>query len=356
MINVTKTYLPPLEEYLPYLRRIWKSGWVTNHGELTNELELKLKEYLNVNNLLVVNNGTSALQLAIRVLDLKDSEVITTPYSYVATLNALLWEGAIPVMADINQDSYSIDPNEIIKKITPKTKAILSVHVYGIPAHVNQINEIAKNHNLKVIYDAAHTFGTQLDGKHLAQIGDIVCYSFHATKPFHSIEGGALVFEDDELASKVNWMRRFGHLNDLYFGLGINAKISELHAAMGLIMLKKFRKIIAKRKKVWELYMTELKGSFPKVGLQISSRVIYNYAYFPLLMKDEKELGEKNNDLKKEGILARRYFYPSLHKLPHYSYRGCKVSEDISKRIFCLPLYEDLKAPVQRKIIDILNK
>ena len=235
MINVTKTFLPPLDEYIKYLEKIWETHWVTNQGPLAEDLESKLKEYLNVKNLLLVSNGTIALQLAIKALNLKD-EIITTPYSYVATTNSILWENCTPVFCDIENKTFCIDADKIEKLINENTSAILATHVYGFPCDVVKIKSLADKYNLKVIYDGAHAFGVNYKNQSLLNFGDISTVSFHATKIFHTIEGGAVITNEDKLNEKLFLYRAFGHLDDEYFSIGINGRTSEFHAAMGCLL------------------------------------------------------------------------------------------------------------------------
>ena len=231
MINVTKPFLPEIEEYITYLRGIWDRNWLTNNGPLVNDLELKLKEYLNVKHLLYLGNGTIALQIAIKALGLK-GEIITTPFSYVATTSAIVWEGCDPVFADIDKDTFNIDPAKIEQAITDKTTGILATHVFGNPCDIDAIQKIAVKHNLKVIYDAAHCFGTHYKGKSVYNYGDVSTASFHATKLFHTIEGGAVITNNAELLKKMAYMRNFGHETaETFAGVGINGKNSEFHAA-----------------------------------------------------------------------------------------------------------------------------
>ncbi len=340
-INVTRTYMPPREEFEAYLRGIWERGIVTNNGPLVRELESKLKEYLGVRHLFFAANGTVVLQIALKALGIS-GEVITTPFSYVATTTSLLWENCTPVFADIDKATLAIDPSCIEELITPRTHAILATHVYGIPCDTEAIAKIARKHNLKVIYDAAHAFGTIHNGKQLINQGDISTVSFHATKLFHTIEGGAIITNDDELADRIALYRSFGHRGDDYFSIGINGKNSEFHAAMGLCMLPKVPEIIQERKKICLLYDELLKNS----GLQrplLSEGTIYNYAYYPVIFPSEEQLLRVKQALQDNDIFPRRYFYPSLNKLPYVkqSY-SCPVSESVALRVLSLPLYPGL--------------
>jgi dTDP-4-amino-4,6-dideoxygalactose transaminase len=268
MIPVTKPFLPPLEEYSKLVEDIWQRQWLTNNGPLVNELELKLKDYLNIDHLLFVSNGTIALQLAIKALGLS-GEIITTPFSYVATTSSIVWEGCKPIFVDIDEKSLNIDPKKIEQAITQETTAILATHVYGNPCDIDAIDAIAEKHDLKVIYDAAHCFGTTYKNKSIFLYGDISTTSFHATKLFHTTEGGAVFTKDPELLKIMSYMRNFGHDGPEKFqGLGINAKNSEFHAAMGLVNLKHIPAILDKRKELSLYYNKKLenfKGSQPKL-------------------------------------------------------------------------------------------
>ena len=354
-INVTKSYLPPLEEYTKYLNKIWESGWVTNNGPMALELEAKLKEKLGVKHLFLVNNGTIALQIAIKACELS-GEIITTPFSYVATTSSIKWEGCEPVFVDINPKTFSIDADLIKTKISSKTTAILATHVYGIPAEVEKIEAIAKEYNLKVIYDAAHAFSSIYKGKSLLNYGDISTISFHATKLFHTGEGGAIITSDDELAHKISYMRNFGHNGpEQFWGIGINGKNSELHAAMGLAVLPMVPKIIARRKEISKLYEKAIEStSLSRPTLPESLE--YNYAYYPVVFPSEESLLKVRNALNSADIYPRRYFYPSLNTLDYTGNQPAPCAEDISKRVLCLPLYYELTDTETNLIIEIILK
>jgi len=341
MIPVTKPFLPKAKEYDGYLHSIWERQWLTNNGPLVNEFELKLKNYLGLEHLLYVSNGTVALQIAIKALDLK-GEIITTPFSFVATTSSIVWEGCKPVFTDIDGETFNIDPAKIEAAITANTSAILATHVYGNPCDIDAIQAIADKHHLKVIFDAAHCFGTKYKGKSVFEYGDISTTSFHATKLFHSIEGGAVFTRKPELLKKMAFMRNFGHNGqEDYSELGINGKNSEFHAAMGLCNLKYVDEILKKRKSLSMYYLqklSNLKASFPKHNGDFSS----NYAYFPVLF-DTKELMMKClSDLETEKIYCRRYFFPSLSTLPYVQKTSLPVCDSIVERIICLPLYHTL--------------
>lgn len=354
MINVTKSFLPPQEEYQKYLSGIWNNFWLTNHGPLVQELEQRLREYLGVEHLLYVSNGTIAIQIAIKALELK-GEIITTPFSYVATTTSVLWEGCTPVFADIDSKSFCIDPEQIEKHITPATTAILATHVYGHACDIKKIEKIALKYNLKIIYDGAHAFDVKVDGSSVFNAGDVSTISFHATKLFHTIEGGAVITKDQKLAEKMMLYRSFGHIGDDYYSIGINGKNSEFHAAMGLCNLPYVGEIIANRKVRVELYRDLLGNSnitFPGIVVDQS----LNYAYFPVVFDNEKTLLNVRSTLLENGISTRRYFYPSLNSLTYLSEMySCPVSENISKRVLSLPLYYDLDTLDVERICKIVN-
>lgn len=340
-IYVTKSFMPPENEYFAYVEQIYKNEQLTNQGPLLRELENKLSGFLGVKNFQYVTNGTIALQLALQALDIKDDEIITTPFSYVATTSSILWERCKPVFVDIEPDNFTIDTQKIEEKITPQTKAIMPVHVFGYACNVEKIQKIADSHGLKVIYDAAHAFGSKFNGKSLLGYGDISTCSFHATKLFHTIEGGACITKDDEISKKLELIKKFGHQGDEHICLGINGKQSEFNAAMGLANFPYINDIIGKRKQICELYDELLSGIVKRPKEQ--DNLEYNYAYYPVLFKNEEELLKVFEKLNAEGIYPRRYFYPSLNKLPYLeSYQSCPISEDICSRIACLPLYPTL--------------
>jgi dTDP-4-amino-4,6-dideoxygalactose transaminase len=340
MINVTKANLPPIEVYQAYLEEIWSSHWLTNQGPMVQSLESSLKQFLDVDFLQFVTNGTIAIQIPLRALEL-EGEVITTPFSYVATTTSLLWERLQPVFADILPDTLCIDPAQIEKCITPKTTAILATHVYGIPCDVERIQSIAKAHNLKVIYDGAHAFGVKYKGKSVFQWGDVSTLSFHATKLFHTVEGGAMICNREDLDKKLYLYKAFGHIGDEYYTMGINGKNSEFHAAMGLANLTLIQEILQGRKRNFEYYQSQLSG-LPVTYPIIHADVEYNYAYFPIIFEDERIMLKVKAALQANGVNSRRYFYPSLNQLPYHSGAACPVSEDIASRVLCLPHYQDL--------------
>ena len=355
MIPVTKSFLPPLEDYIKYLEKIWNSDQLTNNGPLVQELESKLKEYLGVKHLFFICNGTIALQIALKALDLH-GEIITTPFSYVATTSSMVWEGCEPIFVDIDPETLCINPDLIEEAITPRTTGILATHVYGIPCAVEKIEAIAKKHGLKVLYDAAHTFGGKYKGKSISSYGDASVLSFHATKIFHTVEGGAIVTDDDELAHRISYMRNFGHHGqEEFWGLGINGKNSEIHAAMGLCNLPHVPNIIQSRKQVSNWY-DELFSQTMLVRPGIPIETDYNYSYYPIIFSSETKLLQVRNDLNANEIYPRRYFFPALNKLPYLHYSKFPVTEINSSCVLCLPLYLDLKKIEVEKIYQIIRQ
>jgi dTDP-4-amino-4,6-dideoxygalactose transaminase len=354
MINVTQTFLPPLEDYVAQLQRIWNSKWLTNRGELVRELEEKLKKYLGVKDLLAVNNGTIALQVAIKALGLK-GDIITTPFSYVATVSSIIWENCTPIFVDIDPHLLTIDEAKIEEAITENTSAILATHVYGNPCNAEAIAEIAGRHNLKVIYDAAHCFGVKYKGESILNWGDVSILSFHATKLFHTGEGGAILCNDADLAHRIFYHHNFGHktLED-YWGLGINAKISELNAAMGLAVLPHIDGIIRERRYISGLY-DELLSNSKLQKLTLRTGTEFNYAYYPVIFPSEDSLLKTVASLNAENVFPRRYFYPSLNKLPYLTYGEMPVAENISRRVLCLPLYVGLASSDVERISQIIE-
>lgn len=354
-VFVTKSFLPPIDEYKDYIDQIWANGQLTNQGQLVLQFEEKVQKYLNVENLHFVTNGTLALQLAIRALGITEGEIITTPFSYVATTSAILWEGCEPVYVDIDPKTFCIEPSNIEAAITKKTRAILAVHVFGNPCKIEEIEKIAKKHNLKVIYDAAHAFGVEYRGKSLLSYGDVSICSFHATKLFHTIEGGCLVAKDKNVSKNIELLKQFGHIGPDHFQLGINAKASEFQAAMGLSNLKYIDDIIEDRKRIFQLYKKYLGKHL--IHQVISPKTIYNYAYYPVVFKSEEKLNEILENLEKADIFPRRYFSPSLNELPYLTKKFRNpVSEDISRRIICLPLYVGLDNITIRKICEVITR
>lgn len=356
-IFVTQAFLPPKEEYQAYLDKIYETNWLTNNGPLLQELEHKLKEYLNLESLLYVTNGTIALQLAIKSLELT-GEVLTTPYSYCATTTSILWENCKPVFVDVKANDFNINPDLIEEKITDKTSAILATHVYGNPCDVEAIKKIAEKHKLPVVYDAAHAFNVKLNGKSLLSYGDIATCSFHATKVFHTVEGGSIsVNGNDELAKKIWYYRSFGHVNDDYVSLGINGKNSEFHAAMGLANLPHVNDIINKRKAIFKIYDAHLNFEHIFRPYTEQKDFEYNYAYYPVVFENKEVTDNIIDKLKEADVFPRRYFYPSLNTLGYVSSSdNCPVSESVSHRVLSLPLFPGLPESDVIRISNIINK
>ncbi|WRO23625.1 DegT/DnrJ/EryC1/StrS family aminotransferase [Metallumcola ferriviriculae] len=355
MINVTKTYLPNVEKYKHYVDRIFASGWVTNNGQVMQELEQRLKDYLQVENLVLVSNGTLALQVAYKLLGIT-GDVITTPFSFVATTSSLVWEGLNPIFVDIHPQTLNLDWTKLEDAITEETSCILPVHVFGNGCHVKKIHNIASKYGLKVIYDAAHAFGVKFKDKSIFDFGDISVLSFHATKAFHSIEGGALIFNDNKLYEKAKLMINFGIDGpDMITELGINAKMNEFQAAMGLCVLDDIDEITKKRKSVYKYYLEALSEIHSLQIPQPNKLFTSNYNYFPIIFSSERELLKIKMLFEQDNIYPRRYFYPSLEKLPYIKGSGnVPIADDISRRILCLPLFATLTRPEQDKIISIL--
>ncbi len=342
MIQVTKPFLPPIDEYKEYIDQIWNRQWLTNMGPLSSDLEMRLKDFLNLDHLLFVTNGTVALQLAIKALDLK-GDIITTPFSFVATTSSIVWEGCNPIFVDIDEKSLNIDPSKIEAAITENTSAILATHVYGNPCDIDAIQKIANKFKLKVIYDGAHAFAVNYKGKSIFEYGDISICSLHATKLYHATEGGLIITKDPSLLKKVALMRNFG-ISDFnkFDDLGINAKNSEFHAAMGLANLKYINQIIDKRKELstqYNIVLKNIKGYTPKWNEYSNP----NYAYYPIVLETEQLLTNVMSELEKNQVFTRRYFYPSLAKaLPYLEPQDLDKADCIARRVLCLPLYYDL--------------
>jgi len=355
-LYITKSFLPPVEEYTKRIKAIWESGQLTNQGANVVELEKKLQNHLAVKHLFAVSNGTLALQVAYKALDLK-GDVITTPFSYVATVSSLAWEGLNPVFVDIKEDDLCIDPAKIEAAITPTTSAILATHVYGFPCDVEAIEKIAAKHNLKVIYDAAHAFGVTVNGRSILAYGDASTLSFHATKIFHSGEGGAIATPHADVAHNISYMRNFGHNGpEAFQGVGINAKMSEPHAALGLCVLPHMPQIVAHRKNATELYNQHLQHV---VGIRILKPTItseHNYSYYPVVFKTESALVNTIKHLNADNIFPRRYFYPSLTALPYVSNQEAPVAEDVSSRVLCLPLSSQITDEEIARIATIIQQ
>lgn len=356
MTYVTKIYMPNREKFKTYIDSIYESGWLTNNGPLIQELEKKLETYLGVKNLLCLSNGTDALQFAYRLLEEEGKEVITTPFSFVSTTSAIVAERLKPIFADIDKESYNIDPTNIEDLITKNTCAIAPCHVFGNACEIEEIDKIAKKHNLKVIYDASHAFDVKYKGKHILNYGDISIISFHATKIFHTIEGAAIVIKDDALYEKAKIVRNYGiDAPDSVAMLGINAKMNEIQAAMGLCMLDEVDKISKERRESHQFYTKSLNRY---VQLQKKNpNSTQSYSYFPVAFKSEDEMKKVKESLRKENIVARQYFKPSLDTLPYIESKEIMHnSRDLSNRILVIPMHSNIEFKVSEIIIKTLEK
>lgn len=360
-ITVTSPLLPPLEDFIPYLQKIWDSKWITNNGAMHKELERQLAEYLGVEYISLFANGTLALITALQTLNIM-GEVITTPYSFVATTHSIFWNKCTPVFVDVEPDYFNIDPAKIEAAITEKTTAIMPVHVYGNPCDVETIQQIAEKHHLKVIYDAAHAFGVKKDGVSILNYGDLSVLSFHATKIFSTIEGGAVICHSQEMKHHIDNLKNFGFRGETVVEEpGINAKMNEVQAAYGLLSLKYIDEAIAKRKQIVEKYREELKNISGISFLPEQIGVEYNYAYFPIFV-DEAEYGMSRDalyeKLRANNIYGRRYFYPLISTFEPYkelpSSQNLPIAQKAAEQVICLPLYADLESYDLERIITII--
>ena len=340
-LHVTRTFLPPRADYERFMERVWANNHVTNSGELMLELETRLADWLGVPALLLTANGTLALQLAIRALGLS-GEIITTPYSYVASTNAILWEHCEPVFVDIDPTDMCLDPQKVEAAITSQTTGILAVHVYGNPCRHDELAAIADRHGLRLIYDGAHGFGTRVDGSSILRWGDVSTLSLHATKLYHTVEGGAVIARNVDTAQRLYQLRAFGHYGDDYQGLGINAKMSEMHAAMGLALLPHADDLLRRRRELHTLYDEALGGLDLTKPLRTDG-VDHNHAYYPVLLPAEVSRDDVLACLAQEGIHPRKYFWPALNRLPHHTGAPCPVAEDAVERVLCLPLFHEMR-------------
>ncbi len=355
MVFVSKIYLPDKEKYKSYIDKIYESGWVTNNGPLVQELEKRLEEHLGVKNLLCVANGTIALQIAYMLLEL-EGEVITTPFTFVSTTGSIAAEKLTPVFSDIDAKSYNLDPAKIESAVTGKTSAIVPCHVFGNACEIDEIDEIAHKHNLKVIYDASHAFGVTYKGKSILSYGDVSAISFHGTKFFHTVEGAALVIKDDALYEKAKVIRNYGSdAPDSVSMVGINGKMNELEAAMGLCVLDEVDTILAQRRNSHEYYAEQLKDyiqmqSFNKDASQ-------SYSYFSIVLRSEEEMAAVRAALIAQDISPRQYFKPSLDTVPYVEERQVmEVARDIASRILVIPIHSDVEPTVAKIVIETLQK
>lgn len=362
-ITVTSPLLPDLQQFNSLLKEIWDNRWITNNGSFHQQLENELAEFLGVPYISLFANGTIPLITALQALDIT-GEVITTPYSFVATSHSIRWSGLSPVFVDIDPETCNINPQKIERAITPKTTAIMPVHCYGTPCDIDAIKDIADRYGLKVIYDAAHAFAVRKDGSSILNYGDISTLSFHATKVFNTIEGGAIVCQTPEMKAKIDKLKNFGFASETEIvGIGINGKLDEVRAAFGLLNLRKVNDAIASRKKIAQKYRNAL-SEIPGIRcLNEIPSVEHNYSHFPIFI-EQKEFGisrdELYNKLKDNGILSRRYFFPlitsfdSYSKLPSAAPENLPAATHIAQTVLCLPLYPDLSESQTDKIINTI--
>lgn len=364
IITVTRPFLPPLKEFIPYLEKIWETKILTNNGPFHQQLEKELGEYLGVKHISLFSNGTLALMTALRTLNIT-GEVITTPYSFVATTHSLWWNNIKPVFVDVEPKTLNLDPDKIEKAITPKTTAIMPVHVYGNPCDVRRIKKIADTYGLKVIYDAAHAFGVTIKNKSVLNFGDLSVLSFHATKTYNTFEGGAIVCHDEATKKRIDNLKNFGFIDEtIVVTPGINAKMNEVQAAMGLLQLKYIDKNIKKREHIAKTYRKNLRGTEGLTFFEDMHDVRHNYTYFPIFIDKEKfgrTRDELYEDLKKHNILGRRYFYPLISQFPSYSglesARPGKmpIAEKFTEQVICLPIYPELSLKDINKICSFIK-
>lgn len=359
-IHVTEPFLPPLKDYIGYLEGIWERCQLTNHGPLVIELESLIRESQGLDGpVRMVSNGGLGLQIILKAMGIK-GEIITTPFSYVATVSCPAWEGCTIRFADIEPDSLTLDPAAVEAAITSKTEAILATHVYGNPCDCEGLEKVARKHGLALIYDAAHAYGVRYKGKSILSYGDASMVSLHATKLFHTVEGGFVIAKDPSVDEKIEWMRRFGHNgHDSYHGVGINAKMSELHAAMGLCVHRYLDQIMANRHAACRTYdegMADLDGVQKAFKLREFSE--WNAAYYPVRFESEDLLVAALNELKRSAIFPRRYFYPALHEidLPDHFSCALPIAEKASRQILCLPLGALTGKSDIVRILDLISK
>jgi len=363
-ITVTQPCLPPLEEFIPYLKQIWDNKWLTNNGILHQQLEKELAEYLGVKYISLFSNGTLALITALQALNIQ-GEVITTPFSFVATTHSLWWNNVNPVFVDIEPEYLNLDPAKIEAAITDKTSAIMPVHVYGNPCNIDEIQNIADRHGLKVIYDAAHAFGVKINGNSILNYGDLSVLSFHATKVYSTIEGGAIICHTEAMKHHIDNLKNFGFRGETVVEEpGINAKLNEVQAAYGLLQLKYIDEFIARRKEITQLYQSLLKDVSGIRFLPDMENVTHSYSYFPILI-DEKNYGISRDalyeKLKENNIFSRRYFYPLItnfkpyKELPSATSENLPVANKVALEVLCMPIYVELIEEDIKRIIEIIR-
>ena len=366
LLTVTSPLLPPLEEYIPYLQEIWDCKWITNNGQFHQQLEQALAEYLGVEYISLFTNGTLPLITAFQALGIRQGEVITTPYSFVATSHSIWWNGLKPVFVDIEEETCGIDPNKIEAAITPNTVAIMPVHCYGKPCNAEQIDAIAKKHNLKVIYDAAHAFGVNVNGQSILQAGDISTLSFHATKVYNTIEGGALICHSKEMKEQIDHLKNFGFEDEVtVVAPGINSKMDEVRAAYGLLNLRQVDAAIEARQQVANAYRDALKDVKGIRFFDDMAGVRHNYSYFPIFV-DAEQYGMSRDELyekmRAENVYGRRYFYPLItdfepyKDIPSAHPTNLPVANKIANQVICLPMHHELSEEDVKRVIECIRK
>jgi dTDP-4-amino-4,6-dideoxygalactose transaminase len=364
-IYITEPSLPPLEEFIPYLEEMWETKQLTNNGPFHQRFEKELAEYLGVKYVSVFTNGTLALIIALQALNVT-GEVITTPFSFVATSHALWWNKIEPVFVDIEPETLTLDPDKVKAAINENTTAIMPVHVYGNPCKIEQLAKIADEYNLKLIYDAAHVFGVKVDGKSILNYGDLSVLSFHATKVFNTIEGGAIICYDEDTKNRIDNLKNFGIVDETtVVEPGINAKMNELQAAYGLLQLKYIDHFIELRKNVVELYRRQLRATSGINILDDDANVRHNYAYFPIFV-DPSQYGttrdELYDELKLNNVFGRRYFYPLIshfspyNRLPSARPTNLPIAEKVARQVICLPLYPQISEEEVLSICQLIQR
>ncbi len=364
-IYVTRPIMPSFDQYQQYLSSIWNSLWLTNEAYWHQKFTEALKQYLNVKELVLFCNGTIALLIALKILNIEEGEVITTPFTFPATPHVICWNGLKPVFCDIQKDTYGLDPKQVEEAITPRTKAILPVHVYGIPCDVDAYETISRKYSIPIIYDSAHTFGCRFRGRALCDYGDISVLSFHATKLFSTAEGGALICHNPEQARLAYFMKNFGIADEeTIIGVGINGKMSELSASFGLALLPMVDEEIKKRNELYNLYCERLKNCSGIKLVSIPKGCEWNYAYFPIEI-DKEQYGLTRDELYQRlrscNIIVRKYFYPLCNKIPYYITHSqipthpTPIAEEISQRILCLPMYGSLNPEIVLQICELIQ-
>lgn len=354
-IFTNPAFLPPIEKYVSYLEKAYNKGSLTDHGILLEELENRLKSYLKVNDLQCVTSATTALQIAIKALGIENGEIITTPFSYVATTSAILAEKCTPVYVDIEPDFFNIDADKIEQAITPQTKAIMPVHIFGRVCNIEKIEKIAQKYNLKVIYDSAHAFGAEYNGQSVLNYGDVSVVSLQETKLFHTVEGGIITAKDPYISRQIDLIKKCGHEDENFERDGINARLSELHAAMGLANLDYIDENISKRKILSETY-DELLGNSVKIPKK-QQNLSYKYPYYVIVLKTEEQRKEVQKALCDEQIYAWHCYSPTLNTLKYLkTNQSCPIAEDLVSRMLMMPLYVELEKEDIARVCDVVLK